>query len=283
MTDEQEWMRVDPDAPAREPVDLRTDRPHSARMYDCYLGGKTNYPADREAVGKVLAANPTVIIAARANRAWMNRVVRYLAEREGVRQFLDIGTGIPTSPNLHEIVQGVAPEARVVYADNDPIVLAHAQALLRSTPEGRTAYLDADVRDPRRILTAPELLRTLDLDRPVALSMAALLHFVPDDQGAQDIVKTLVDALAPGSFLVLSHATGDFAPEEWARTVETYRASGTDAQVRSREEVARFFDGLELLEPGVVMPHQWRLDVDASPLVLQDAEVSGWVGVARKP
>ncbi|MCZ2528067.1 SAM-dependent methyltransferase [Streptomyces sp. NPDC059506] len=283
MTDEQEWMRVDPDAPAREPVDLRTDRPHSARMYDCYLGGKTNYPADREAVGRVLAANPTVIIAARANRAWMNRVVRYLAEHEGVRQFLDIGTGIPTSPNLHEIVQGVAPEARVVYADNDPIVLAHAQALLRSTPEGRTAYLDADVRDPRRILTAPELLRTLDLDRPVALSMAALLHFVPDDQGAQDIVKTLVDALAPGSFLVLSHATGDFAPEEWARTVETYRASGTDAQVRSREEVARFFDGLELLEPGVVMPHQWRLDVDASPLVLQDAEVSGWVGVARKP
>jgi SAM-dependent methyltransferase len=272
--------------PAAAPErDLGLDRHHSARIYDYFLGGKTNYPPDREVAEKLLAAFPGFRTAARTSRAFMHRAGHYLAER-GVRQFLDVGTGIPTSPNLHEVVQATAPESRIVYADNDPIVLAHARALLDSHPEGRTAYVDADVTEPRAILDSPQLRDTLDMAQPVALSLVGLFHYITDDQQPYALVRSLVDELAPGSYLVFSHCTPDFAPEEWKSAIEVYKADGGNAQVRSRDEVARFFDGLELVEPGVEVPHRWHPDPDTERLVdigsLDDAAVSCWAGVAVK-
>lgn len=264
---------------------LGLDRHHSARIYDYFLGGKTNYPPDREVAEKLLAAFPGFRTAARTNRAFMHRAARYLAE-QGVRQFLDIGTGIPTSPNLHEVVQATAPESRVVYADNDPIVLAHARALLNSSPEGRTAYVDADVTRPRAILDSQQLRDTLDMSQPVALSLVGLFHYITDEHRPYELVRTLVDELAPGSYFVFSHCTPDFAPEEWKSAIEVYKADGGSAQVRSREEISRFFEGLELVEPGVEVPHRWHPDADTERLVsignLDDAAVSCWAGVAIK-
>lgn len=250
-------------SPPRNPVagdpapDLHLDRPHSARMYDYYLGGKDNYLADRQAAGQVVGVWPGILVACRSNRLFMHRSTHFLAER-GVRQYLDIGTGIPTSPNLHEVAQSIVPDARVVYTDNDPIVLTHAQALMAGRPEGRTAYIDADVTDPESILGSPELTRTLDLSEPVALSLNALLHFVPDDRNPRSIVERLLSALAPGSYLCLSHVTPDFDSEATSRAVEIYRSGGIAAQVRSLPEILEFFDGLHMLEPGVVPAHRWR-------------------------
>jgi hypothetical protein len=249
-------------------------------MYDYYLGGKDNYAVDRAAVAQAMAAFPGVLIAARTNRAFMHRATRFLAE-QGIRQWLDIGTGIPTSPNLHEIAQSVAPEARVVYADNDPIVLAHSRALLNAAPGGRTAYIDGDVRDPEAILGSPELARTLDLGRPVALSLNALLHFVPDESGAYDIVARLLGALPSGSALALSHATADFDPEGWAGVAEVYRKGGTALRTRSLAEVEKFFDGLELVDPGVEVPHRWHPE-EMRTGDITDIEVSQYAGVAFK-
>jgi SAM-dependent methyltransferase len=261
-------------------VDLQLDRPHSARMYDYYLGGSTNFPADREAVGRVMAAFPQVLAASRANRAFMHRSTEYLAGR-GLRQFLDIGTGIPTRPNLHEIAQAVAPDARIVYVDNDPIVLAHAQALLLSNPAGRTAYVQADLRDPAAILASPALRDTLDLSRPVALSLNAVLPFVPDEQVADEIVNTLKDALAPGSALVISHGTGDFSP-----TLESlaavYRSVGTNVQMRTAAGFARFFDGWDLVDPGVTLTYRWHPDSRTGTNSMTDQEASCYVAVAYK-
>ncbi|MEC4020404.1 SAM-dependent methyltransferase [Streptomyces sp. H27-D2] len=264
---------------AAEQID--TSKPHPARMYDYYLGGKDNYQVDVEAAGAVEAAFPTIKTCARTNRLFMHRATRVLATL-GIRQFLDIGTGLPTSPNLHQVAQAAAPESRVVYADYDPSVLVHARALLRSSPEGRTAYIQADVRDPDSILDAAVLHETLDMSRPVALSLNALLHFVPDEDKPYEVVARLVEALPSGSYLVLSHCTPDFAPEMWKNVVEVYHRGGIPAQVRSKEEVLRFFDGLELIEPGVEVPHRWRPDGPAQPGV-DDATVSFFVGVARKP
>ncbi|MER7849628.1 SAM-dependent methyltransferase [Kitasatospora sp. NPDC096077] len=261
-------------------VDLRLNVAHSARMYDYYLGGFTNFAADREAAGHVLATAPWVRTAARANRAFMHRSTHALA-RSGIDQFLDIGTGIPTSPNLHEVAQGVRPRARVVYADNDPIVLTHAQALLTSTPEGRTTYVEADVTDPAGLLAAPELRESLDLTRPVALSLNALLHFVPDDRGAYELVDHLKSALAPGSALVMSHLSADFDPEEIARVVRIYQAAGTAIQARSRAEFTRFFDGWTILDPGIVPTVAWRPHPDDPPV--PPSEATGYAGVALKP
>jgi hypothetical protein len=213
-------------------------------MYDYYLGGKDNYPVDWEAAEKVISLFPGTKDGARTNREFMHRASRMLADR-GLRQFLDIGTGIPTEPNLHQIVQTITPDARVVYADNDPIVLRHAEALLHGTPEGRTAYVHADVREPGKIIAAAR--EHLDFDQPIALSMVALLHFVPDEYDPFRIVAELLDSMAPGSYLVLSHVTGDFDPEAWERIVEIYRNGGTPAQVRSRGEFSRFFEGIELV------------------------------------
>ncbi|AQW47340.1 SAM-dependent methyltransferase [Streptomyces violaceusniger] len=266
---------------------LNQGRPHSARMYDYFLGGKDNYVADREAAAKVLTLWPGVMIAARTNRAWMHRAIRFLAAEQGIRQFLDIGTGIPTRPNLHEVAQGIAPDARVVYVDNDPIVLAHAQALLKSSPEGRTAYVHGDITEPGNILASPDLTEVLDLSRPVALSLVSLLHFVPDEWGPYEIVQRLVDALAPGSFLVLSHITPDFDPEATQKTVQVYRSGGISGQIRTRDEVERFFTGLELAEPGLEVPHRWRTDLAETDSQVEtgdvtDEEVSFWAGVAQK-
>ncbi|ABD11627.1 hypothetical protein ThrDRAFT_03272 [Frankia casuarinae] len=268
-------------AEERSPVDLRTDQPHAARMYDYFLGGKDNFPVDREAAEQARAAFPGASIAAVENRAFLRRATRFLATEVGIRQFLDIGTGIPTSPNLHEVAQGIAPDARIVYTDNDPIVLAHARALLASTPEGRTAYLDADLRDPERILAAPELRDTLDLTQPVALSMIAIFHFIPDADDPYGILGRLLAALPSGSYLALTHATADVNPS-MEQLFITYRSRGIPGQQRTRAEVERFFAGLELIDPGVEMVHRWRPEEPAAegegPT---DAEVSVYGGVAR--
>jgi hypothetical protein len=270
--------------PDRRPLDLRTDRPHPARVYDYLLGGKDNFPADREAAAQGMKANPNSRTPPRENRAFLRRAVRYLAREAGIRQFLDIGTGIPTSPNVHEVAQEVDPACRVVYVDNDPIVLAHARARLTSSPQGRTAYIDADLRDVGRIVRSPDLAATLDLSQPVGLLLIAIMHFVPDSDAPYAVASRLLAALPSGSYLALSHLTGDFDPEAWEGVAAIYRRSGVIMRVRSLPEIERFFDGLDLVEPGVVSLPHWRPDPDPGETpVPTDAEVSVYGGVARKP
>ncbi|MET7640667.1 SAM-dependent methyltransferase [Streptomyces sp. NPDC005438] len=269
-------------------LDLRVDRPHTARVYDYYLGGKTHYEADREAGDQVMAAWPGAPLAARVNRSFMLRACRVLASEYGITQFLDIGTGIPTEPNLHQGVQDLVPEARVMYVDNDPIVLAHARALMVGSPEGRTSYLHADFTEPEAILDSDDLRATLDLDRPVALSVLALLHFVPDDRDPGGILRRLTDALVPGSALVLSHGTGDFDSEAMGQVARVYQSSGTGAQARSKEELRALFHDLELIEPGIEVPHRWRPETSSVSTIgggdasADDAAVAQWAGVAIK-
>ncbi|MFC8079975.1 SAM-dependent methyltransferase [Streptomyces sp. NPDC057307] len=250
-----------------------TGRPHPARVYDWLLGGKDNYPVDR-AVGEQLPELGKR--SARQNRAFMHRASAWLAG-QGVDQFLDIGTGIPTAPNLHQIVQEINPKARVVYTDNDPIVLRHAEALLFSTVEGATDYIQADVREPEAILDHAR--GHLDFDRPVAVSLIALMHFIPDSQGPYEITRTLLDALAPGSYLMLSHGTFDFHEELKAQITGTYGKGGIELSFRTRDEVARFFDGLDLVEPGLVTGPEWYKDT-AAP---ESEENAVYAGVARLP
>jgi hypothetical protein len=271
----------DPAEDGERPVELRTDIPHSARIYDYFLGGKTNYAADREAAELVLKSGPNTRISAQANRAFLHRAARYLTAEAGIGQFLDIGTGIPTSPNLHEVVQSVTPDARVVYADHDPIVLAYARALLTSRPEGKTAFLKADLRDPEKILGSRTLAETLDLTQPVALSVLAIFHFIPDSDHPLGLVRRYLDALPSGSYLAISHVTPDFAPEEARQVTEIYRARGIPLQTRTRAEVERFFDGLDLVTPGIQVVHRWRPDGDDTDAT--DAQVNLWGGLARKP
>ncbi|MFI7008429.1 SAM-dependent methyltransferase [Streptomyces sp. NPDC050145] len=264
------------------PADVRIDtsRPHPARVYDWYLGGKDNYPVD-EALGRqITEMEPTAPYGARHNRWFMQRATRMLAGRLGIRQFLDIGTGIPTEPNLHRIAQSANPDATVVYVDNDPIVLAHAEALLRGTPEGVTRYLQADARDPARIVALAR--EILDLDRPVALSLIALLHFVPDEEGAYDVVRTLVDALPSGSHLVLSQLASDFDPERTREAVAMYKAGGVSLVPRTRTEMARFFEGTDLLSPGIVWLPDWHPELGVDE-VRDGTPVPLYAGVGRKP
>ncbi|MFJ6572244.1 SAM-dependent methyltransferase [Streptomyces sp. NPDC091292] len=261
--------------------DLGQDRPHSARMYDYYLGGKTNYAVDREAAREVIRVFPAIETVARINRAFMHRSARFLAQR-GIRQFIDVGTGIPTSPNLHEVVQEVAPECRVVYVDNDPIVLIYADELLDGSPEGTTSYVHADARRPADVLAAVRAEGVLDFDRPVALSLHALLHFVTDEQEPYALVGRLLEQLPPGSCLSLSHCTGDFEPEAWQAIVDTYTRRGTPLRVRSKAEVQGFFDGLELFGPGLVVAHRWRPEPASGPSLVSDGHASLYAGVARK-
>jgi SAM-dependent methyltransferase len=262
-------------------VDLQTDRAHAARVYDYMLGGKTNFAADREAGDKIAAQWPGSRASARAARAVMHRLTRRLVETHGVRQFLDIGTGIPTAPNLHEVAQAIEPASRVVYVDNDPIVLAHARALLTSTPQGRTAYMDGDLRDPEKLLADPALRGTLDLGRPVALTLVNLVHFL-SDEAALPLVQELLEALPSGSFLALTTGTGDSAPEQAEVASRRYREAGIENHLRTLAQVERFFTGLELDEPGVVLINRWHPDLDDSP-VLKDHEVMSYAGLARKP
>ncbi len=257
-----------------QPPRIDTSRAHPARVYDWLLGGKDNYPVD-EAVGEKLPAEAAA--GARQNRAFMNRAVAHLAAR-GVDQFLDIGTGIPTEPNLHQIVQRTVPRARVVYADNDPIVLRHAQALLVSSPEGATDYIQADVREPEAIIRHAR--EVLDFDRPVALSLIALMHFIPDEQDPHGIVRGLVETLPSGSHLILSHASIDIFPELAEQVLAQYAKGGIRLGFRTRAEVARFFDGLELLPPGLVTATEWHGEGQEPP----EPEESGiYAAVARIP
>jgi hypothetical protein len=261
---------------------LDAGKPNAARMYDYYLGGKDNFAADRDTAAKALRAVPTIRVAARENRAFLGRAVRWLVAEAGIRQFLDIGTGLPTVGNVHEVAQVVAPECRVVYVDNDPVVLAHARALLTSTPAGRTAYISADLREPGQILADPAVRETLDFSRPVALMLVGILHFVPDQEQPARLVRTLLDALPSGSYLVASHATAEYDPQAERAALSAYRDAGVPFQFRSADEFAELaFAGLRMLEPGIVLVSEWRPD-GGGPRPL--ASEIGWHGaVARKP
>jgi S-adenosyl methyltransferase len=258
---------------------LDTRHAHPARIYNYWLGGKDNYAADREAAEQAMAANPGIVADVRANRAFLARAVGYLAAERGIRQFLDIGTGLPTASNTHEVAQAAAPAARVVYVDNDPIVLTHARALLASTPEGATAYLDADLRDTSGVLRGAA--QTLDFGQPVALMLLIILHLIPDADDPYGIVATLVQALPAGSYLVLAHPASDIRAARMAEMTRRVneRMSGPKATMRDRAAITRFFGGLDLAEPGLVQPQQWRPD----PAARGALQVTAWCAVARKP
>jgi hypothetical protein len=260
------------------PPPFDTSVAHVARVYNYWLGGKDNFAADRAAGEQAIKAFPGIPLSARSNRAFLARTVRFLAGEAGIRQFLDIGTGIPSANNTHEVAQAVAPAARIVYVDNDPIVLTHARALLASDPAGATDYIDADLRNPQQILAgAGEL---LDFGRPVALMLMAVLQHLDEEDAPYQIVKTLLDALPSGSYLALSHPAKDIDAEAMARMVESLNQMMAEkVTLRDRPAVARFFDGLELAEPGLVQASKWRPISEseaASPAAL-------WGGVARKP
>jgi len=252
---------------------------HPARVYDYWLGGKDNFEADRVAGEATIAAYPAIRSSARANRAFLARSVRFLADEVGIRQFLDIGTGLPTANNTHEVAQSVAPESRIVYVDNDPLVLAHARALLTSTPEGATAYIHADLRDPDKILA--EAADTLDFTEPIALILSGVLGHVVDIGQARSIVRGLLAGLPSGSYLSLNDGTSVIAREELEQATQDYNDSGALPYVqRTPEEIASFFDGLELVEPGVVSCPRWRPDpAPGDP----PAELDAFGGVGRKP
>jgi S-adenosyl methyltransferase len=258
------------------PADLNTAVPHSARIYDYLLGGKDNFEADRQAAAAIVEASPSLPISMRANRQYMARVAHYLAAERGIRQFLDIGTGLPTSPNLHEVVQKVDPTAKVVYVDNDPIVLVHARALLTSTPEGSTSYIDADLRDVGAILSSTEVKQNIDASRPVSISLIAVLQFIPDEDEAHRIIDSLLEPFPAGSTLSISTVTAH-NPQAVAAAA-TYRARGIPAKERTDDEVAGLFRGLELLDPGVVLVNRWR--PDGEPVDDSHVQMSG--GVALK-
>ncbi|MFB7335448.1 SAM-dependent methyltransferase [Streptomyces adustus] len=260
---------------------LRTDVSHSARIWNYWLGGKDHYPVDEEVGDQILGFVPALPRSAVADRGFLARAVRHLAGEVGIRQFLDIGTGLPTADNTHEVAQRVAPAARIVYADNDPLVLTHAHALLTSTPEGVTDYIEADVRDPETILRGAA--RTLDLDRPVAITMLGIINFVMDTDEAVSIVHRLLDAVPSGSHLVISHPTTEVDGEAMTQAVEYWNSQGSAPMtLRSRDDLTRLFDRVELLEPGIVSCSRWRPDPadakDGAPV-----EVTHFAGVGRKP
>jgi hypothetical protein len=270
-------------APTDRPTpEVDVSHPHAARMYDYYLGGKDHFAADRVTAEKALKSWSAVRTGVRENRAFLGRAVRYLAEEAGIRQFLDIGTGLPSANNVHEVAQSVAPEARVVYVDNDPIVLTHAKALLTGTPQGRTAFIQADLREPATILDHPTTREVLDFDRPLALLLVAVLHFIPDAEDPKAIVRTLVDALPSGSYVVASHVTPEHDPESVHGLEESYCTAGVPAQARPMEDFVQLvFEGLELVAPGVEIVSDWRPETTGPrPTAV---EVSNYGGVARKP
>jgi O-methyltransferase involved in polyketide biosynthesis len=274
-------------------VDLRIDVPHSARIYDYLLGGKDNFAADREAAEQIRRDLPTMPISMRANRQFVGRVARWLAAERGMRQFVDIGTGLPTSPNLHEAAQAVDPTCRVVYIDNDPLVLVHARALLSSSPEGKTSYVDADLHDVNAILAAEEFTSTLDLTQPIAVSVIAVLQHLLDEDLVHDILARLMDAMPSGSTLALSVPASDNVPEQVQRAVRTYNARGVPNKARTYDEVQALFKAarVTLLDPGVVLVHKWHPDEDAKiyrwrkdpPLEITDQMVHMYGGVGVKP
>jgi hypothetical protein len=255
-------------------------RPHPARMYDYYLGGKDNYQADRDAAEKIAAVAPEIVDSARANRRFLGRAVRYLAQEKGIRQFLDIGTGIPAAGNTHEVAQSLAPQARVAYADNDPVVLAHARALLTGSPAGTVEYIDSDLRDPGKIIGAAR--GFLDFTKPAALLLVAVLHFIPDADDPQRITAFCRDALPRGSYLVLSHGTTDFHPPEVTDTATSaYETGPTPLVLRPKAAIEALFDGFTLEPPGLVQAPLWHPE-DGQPKPDDLNKIGVYAGVAAK-
>jgi hypothetical protein len=270
-------MRMEPDF---ELSQIDTTTPHPARMYNAYLGGKDNYPGDRAAVRQVLRQFPEVRAIARANRAFLQRAVRYLTEEAGIRQIIDIGTGIPGPGNVHQVAGQVAPQTRVVYVDNDPIVHVHANALLTGT--GTTGIVLADARDPGAILAHPTVTELIDFTQPVALLLVAITHFLTDRDDPAGIIATLRDALAPGSFLALSHGTADFHPPGTAaHAAAVYDRAAAPLVLRTRAQVTAFFDGFDLVEPGLVQAPLWRPG-DRKPRPKDLAKIGIYAGVGHK-
>jgi hypothetical protein len=259
------------------PPEVNTNVPQTARIWNYWLGGKDNFDVDRQVGDQILEAFPAIVENARASRAFLVRAVRYLAGEAGIRQFLDIGTGLPTANNTHQVAQAVAPECRIVYVDNDPIVLTHARALLTSTSEGATAYLDADLRDPDTILQ--QAARTLDFTQPIAIMLMGILGHIADDDQARSIVKRLVGGVPAGSYLTMNDGTDTSQEVVEAARIWNQSANPT-YHLRSPDRIARFFDGLELVEPGVVSPPRWYPEPSPSGL---PAEIDSACGVARKP
>ena len=257
-------------------VEVDTGVAHIARVYNYWLGGKDNFAADREAAELVISSYPSILASVRAQRDFLGRAVEYLVAQAGILQFLDIGTGLPTASNTHEVAQLVAPESRVVYVDNDPIVLAHARALLASDPQGSTAYLDADLRDTAEVLA--EAAETLDFSKPIAVMLIGVLHCIPDADDPAGLVRRLLDAVPPGSYLVIAHPASDIhANQIGAATKRLNQVMADPVTMRSHAQVAGFFDGLDLVEPGLVQVHRWRAD-PADP----DSELANYGAVARK-
>jgi len=259
--------------------ELDTGIPQSARVYDFLLGGKDNYEADRAVGAALVAQAPALPVMVRAQRALLARLIRYLVVEAGVHQFLDIGTGIPAADNVHEVAQGLVPESRVVYVDNDPIVLAHARALMRSSAGGRTAFIQADVREPETILADPRLDAVLDTSAPIALLLVGIVHHLREDDRPYEVVRRLVDWLPSGSHLALVTPSADFDPPLMASIAGTAERSGIPYVPRSRAETDRFFDGLEYVDPGLVPILAWRPE----GRVKDPDAVHGWAGLARKP
>jgi hypothetical protein len=265
------------------PPRIDTTKPHSARVWNVLLGGKDNYAVDREAAEYAVKLMPELVLSARANRQFLGRAVRFLAGEGQIRQFLDVGTGLPTADNTHEVAQAVEPAARIVYVDNDPLVLAHARALLTSGPEGATDYIEADVRNPQAIVEAAAA--TLDFTKPVAIVLSGIINFVVDDAEAHAVVDQFVGAVPSGSYLLISHPTTEVNGPAVEESMRQWNESGA-APIRTRtvEEIRGFFDGLDLLDPGVVTCTAWRPDPHDSerPDVITDV-VSEFVAVGRKP
>jgi S-adenosyl methyltransferase len=267
-----------PDTSGPAPSSLDTSVPHIARVYDYWLGGKDNFAVDREAAEQVIAAYPGILRDVRAQRAFLSRAVGYLAGVVGIRQFLDIGTGIPTADNTHEVAQDVAPDCRVVYVDNDPMVLAHARALLTGVT-APTAYVDADLRDTGKVLA--EAARLLDFSKPVAVMLISVLHLIPDEDDPHAIVAHLMEAVPSGSWLALSHPARDVHPQQVTEAASRFnQLAPARATLRTGAEILRLFDGLDLLEPGLIQVHQWR---PGSAAPGHNREAAGYCGLARKP
>ncbi|MGK5679708.1 SAM-dependent methyltransferase [Actinoplanes sp. URMC 104] len=261
------------------PPGVNINVPHSARIYDYWLSGKDNFAVDRAVGDAMLKAIPSLRYMAAENRKFVHRVARDLVEKEGIRQFLDIGTGIPTRPNLHEIAQGIRPEARVVYVDNDPIVLVHARALMISSEEGRSEYISADIRDPESILHNKDLRDALSFDEPIGLTLIAILMLIADEDDPWSKVDALRDAMPSGSVLAITHPTADFAPDEVHEAVAAATNAGMTLVARTEAEVRRFFGDWEMLDPGLVTVPSWRPDEPVD----DPRSVYYWAGVARKP
>jgi len=265
-------------APGSGPDTFDTSVAHIARVYNFWLGGRDNYAADRDAAEQVIAAYPTIRSSVRAQRAFLGRAVQYLVTEAGIRQYLDIGTGLPSADNTHEVAQRAAPESRVVYADNDPIVLAHARALLTSSPEGATHYVDADLRDTAKI--CEQAAEILDFGQPLAILLIGVLHCIPDRDDPAGIVSSLVSLMPPGSYLVIAHPASDIHQSQVSTAANRINPLMAEpVTLRTHDQVSRFFDGLDLVEPGLVQLHRWRPGPDGP---VPDHDIANYGAIGRK-